>query len=172
MAKQLSSGPLNISRNDKKMCNTFMEASSTADRMASSSIPVKGGRNSISKSPIRRCSHDQKLVTGHFSAMLGGPVTIDDTIIRHKSSVDGGDSGNILTSKSNENLYELSQGTYSTERMSSRHETVIRRVSDTDAAEGSDLNPKHKKNKAGTLLNREALNDPNLVSIEHLVIHC
>ena len=169
MAKQLSSGPLNISRNDKKMCNTFMEASSTTDRMASSSIPVKGGRNSISKSPIRRCSHDQTLVTGHFSAMPGGHVTIDDTIILKKSGVEG---GNIKKTKSNDNLFELSQGTYSEDRALGRHETVIRRVSDTDAAEGSDLNPKHKKNKAGTLLNREALNDPNLVSIELLVIHC
>ena len=172
MAKQLSSGPLNISHNNKKMCNTFMEASSTPDRMASTSIPTKGRNYSISKSPIRRCSHDQKLVTGHFSAMLGGPVTIDDTIIRQKGSVDGGTVGNLKRTKSNEDLFEISPGNYNGEKMSGRHETVIRRVSDTDAAEGTDSNTKHKKNKAGSLLNREALNDPNLVrSKQTCVIH-
>ena len=101
--------------------------------------------------------------------MLGGPVTIDDTIIRKTSAVEG---GNIKKTKSNDNLFELSQGTYSEDRAAGRHETVIRRVSDADAADGSDLNTKHKKNKAGSLLNREALNDPNLVSIEQIVIHC
>ena len=89
-----------------------MEASGTADRMPSSSIPSKG-RTSISKSPIRRGSEDQKLVTGHFSAMLGGPVTIDNTIIRHKTSVDDVSLGLIKKTKSNENLIDLSQGTYS-----------------------------------------------------------
>ena len=101
--------------------------------------------------------------------MPGGHVTIDDTIIRKKSGVEG---GNIKKTKSNDNLFELSQGTYSEDRALGRHETVIRRVSDADDADGSDLNTKHKKNKAGSLLNREALNDPNLVSIEQLVIHC
>ena len=148
-----------------------MEASSTADRMASNSIPTKG-RNSYSKSPIRRCSHDQKLVTGHFSAMLGGPITIDDTIIRHKGGVDVGNVGDLKRSKSNEDLFEISPGTYNGKRESNRHETVIRRVSDTDAAEGTDLNAKHKKNKAGSLQNREALNDPNLVSRGLWVFHC
>ena len=98
--------------------------------------------------------------------MLGGPVTIDDTIIRQKGGVDGGDIGSITRSKSNEDLFEILPGTYNGERLSGRVETVIRRVSDADAAEGTDLNTKHKKNKAGSLLNREALNDPNLVSRE------
>ena len=49
--------------------------------------------------------------------MLGGPVTIDNTIIRHKTSVDDVSLGLIKKTKSNDNLIELSQGTYSEDRV-------------------------------------------------------